>query len=261
MPGVRIPAGPSDHACTFEPRGSMKPIQPSTAPPSRGRILHEPLFRRVLILSVAVHLALLTFGWLVQWRVAPGGALPAASLPAILHTTAAGEPDRGIAPSIRPQPGSPSPVRLTAPTRTGPRPSAVRPLTVPLPASHRQPLSESLARALHRPALSSAPPAPAAMASASARMSPTYQSRSNPQPTYPRVARRRGWQGTTVLAVQVSEKGEADQVTVEQSSGYRLLDRAAADTVRRWQFQPGRIGQTTVAMMVRVPVVFRLADG
>ncbi|TVR78426.1 MAG: energy transducer TonB [Rhodospirillales bacterium] len=79
----------------------------------------------------------------------------------------------------------------------------------------------------------------------------------NPLPPYPEMARRRGQEGQVVLAVVLAADGTALQVSVADSSGYRLLDQAAAHTVKRWRFTPdhGR-GQATV----RVPIAFRLTD-
>lgn len=79
----------------------------------------------------------------------------------------------------------------------------------------------------------------------------------NPLPPYPETARRRGQEGQVVLAVVVAADGTALQVSVADSSGYRLLDQSAARTVQRWRFTPetGR-GQA----IVHVPIAFRLTD-
>lgn len=79
----------------------------------------------------------------------------------------------------------------------------------------------------------------------------------NPLPPYPETARRRGQEGQVELAVVVAADGTALQVSVADSSGYRLLDQSAARTVQRWRFTPeqGR-GQA----IVRVPITFRLTD-
>ena len=86
--------------------------------------------------------------------------------------------------------------------------------------------------------------------------SPLYHR--NPKPPYPNLARRRGWQGTVVLAVTVSEKGSANQVAVHTSSGYELLDSAASDTVSTWHFLPGKKNGQPVTTKVLVPVHFKL---
>ena len=82
--------------------------------------------------------------------------------------------------------------------------------------------------------------------------------RQNPKPAYPALARRRGWQGTVILAVTVSENGLAEQVTIHKSSGYNLLDTTARNTVHSWRFLPGLKNDRPATMKVLVPVHFRL---
>ena len=61
----------------------------------------------------------------------------------------------------------------------------------------------------------------------------------NPPPEYPVVARRRGWQGTVIVAVTCDANGMVTTATVVRSSGHEVLDAAALATVRRWQFVGG----------------------
>ncbi|HJV51551.1 MAG TPA: energy transducer TonB, partial [Noviherbaspirillum sp.] len=61
-----------------------------------------------------------------------------------------------------------------------------------------------------------------------------------------------------LLLVQVSAKGEADDVQIKQGSGYPRLDEAALNAVRKWRFVPARRGTEPVASSVVVPLVFRL---
>ncbi|WP_025323815.1 TonB family protein [Deferrisoma camini] len=77
-------------------------------------------------------------------------------------------------------------------------------------------------------------------------------------PPYPRLARRRGWQGVVRLRVRVSPDGRVLDASVEQSSGYRVLDRAALEAVRGWRFRPAVRGGEPVASEVVVPVRFSL---
>jgi len=80
----------------------------------------------------------------------------------------------------------------------------------------------------------------------------------NPKPVYPTIARRRRYQGTTLLEVQVDSRGRVGELRVVQSSGYEVLDRAALTAVRDWLFEPGRRRDVRVDMWVRVPVRFQL---
>ena len=87
---------------------------------------------------------------------------------------------------------------------------------------------------------------------------PVY--RKNPPPQYPRVARRRGYQGTIVLEVLVNREGRVEKLRVFQSSGYTVLDKSAIRSVKGWLFEPGRRGDEKVAMWVKLPVRFQLKE-
>jgi protein TonB len=80
----------------------------------------------------------------------------------------------------------------------------------------------------------------------------------NPPPEYPSVARRRGYEGTVVLEVFVDREGRVLDLSLFQSSGHNVLDRAAMQAVRGWLFEPARRGEETVDMWVKVPLTFRL---
>ena len=61
-----------------------------------------------------------------------------------------------------------------------------------------------------------------------------------PTPAYPKLARERGWQGTVILKALIEKEGHPADVSVERSSGFKILDNAALETVRKWAFQPAR---------------------
>ncbi|MFO7598639.1 MAG: energy transducer TonB [Candidatus Desulfacyla sp.] len=90
------------------------------------------------------------------------------------------------------------------------------------------------------------------------KATPVY--RKNPRPEYPRTARRRGYEGTVLLEVLVNSAGKVDELRLEESSGYDILDRSAMKSVRNWVFEPGSIGDRKVDMWVRVPVRFELKE-
>lgn len=80
----------------------------------------------------------------------------------------------------------------------------------------------------------------------------------NPAPDYPTRARRRGWEGRAILEVEVDEEGRPAEVRLVESSGYRLLDQAALETVERWRFTPARRGGKTEADTLKLPIRFAL---
>ena len=80
----------------------------------------------------------------------------------------------------------------------------------------------------------------------------------NDPPRYPPSARRNGVEGRVNLRVRVTRDGRAAQVQVHESSGSTLLDNAALEAVKNWQFVPARRGQEAIESTVIVPIVFRL---
>ena len=80
----------------------------------------------------------------------------------------------------------------------------------------------------------------------------------NPPPVYPRLAKKKGYEGRTVLEVEVFEDGTVGTVTIETTSGYEILDRAALKSVREWVFLPGTENGNRIRQVVLVPVRFQL---
>ena len=82
--------------------------------------------------------------------------------------------------------------------------------------------------------------------------------RDNPAPAYPVLARKRGYEGTVILEVFVNRNGRVGDLKIHQSSGQAILDEAALASVKGWQFNPGKKGDTAIDMWVRVPIRFNL---
>lgn len=82
----------------------------------------------------------------------------------------------------------------------------------------------------------------------------------NQPPEYPKLAKQMRQEGLVILRVEVDQKGVPTTVEVEQGSGYQLLDQAALKAVKRWRFQPERIGGVPVKSKVSIPVRFRLEE-
>ena len=85
---------------------------------------------------------------------------------------------------------------------------------------------------------------------------PVY--RENPAPRYPRTARRRGYEGAVLLEVLVNREGKVKELRIFRSSGYPVLDKAALSSVKKWIFEPGKRGDESIEMWVKIPVSFRL---
>lgn len=81
-------------------------------------------------------------------------------------------------------------------------------------------------------------------------------------PPYPRVAIADSLEGVVLLRVLVGADGKPVEVTIEKSSGHRVLDREAQRHVlRTWTFRPAtRDGQPVQAIGI-VPIDFNLSRG
>jgi TonB family protein len=77
------------------------------------------------------------------------------------------------------------------------------------------------------------------------------------EPEYTDEARRARVQGTVVLHIEVDTRGQAQNITVRQSLGLGL-DERAIEAVRRWRFRPGYRNGKPWAASALVQVNFRL---
>ncbi|MBT8041895.1 MAG: energy transducer TonB [Pontiella sp.] len=79
-------------------------------------------------------------------------------------------------------------------------------------------------------------------------------------PPYPRVSRRRGEEGTVILAIEVLANGKAGGVKVIESSGYRRLDKAAVNAAKEAAYQPAISRGRDVDSILTQPFVFELTQ-
>lgn len=82
--------------------------------------------------------------------------------------------------------------------------------------------------------------------------------KNNPLPRYPKIARRRGYEGTVLLDVLIDQSGKIVNAKVNTSSGFKMLDKAALKSVRGWTFEPGSVGGQKAEMWFKLPVRFEL---
>ncbi len=156
----------------------------------------------------------------------------------------------------------PQAVAETLPEKAVPKPSEIRTQKAPEAVVARQVVAPVTAPAPSRPAAKKpaedlgSPPAVEEEQIEEAR--PDYLR--NPLPEYPYLARQRHWEGVVWLLVDVSAKGEVNDLRIEKSCGHRVLDRAAKRSVRHWQFHPARRAGLPVPSQVRIPVRFSLED-
>ncbi len=78
------------------------------------------------------------------------------------------------------------------------------------------------------------------------------------RPLYPRMAREQGWHGKVVLRARITAEGIVKDATVQESSGFQVLDDSAVQAVKDWSFKPAKNGEFTVASTVDLPIRFDL---
>ncbi|MFO8239842.1 MAG: TonB family protein [Dissulfuribacterales bacterium] len=78
------------------------------------------------------------------------------------------------------------------------------------------------------------------------------------KPKYPRYSRINGEEGTVVFIVEVHADGRPGKIEMETSSGYRRLDRAAANALEKAAFVPAMRSGKAVASIKQIAFRFDL---
>lgn len=144
------------------------------------------------------------------------------------------------APSITPPP---LPLLAAAPTEPT--------ITLPQPAAQPAP-----AAAVSAPVAAAPAPAPAPVVP---RNVSSVEYIRAPQPVYPTISRRLGESGTVVLRILISERGLAEQVSVQKTSGFVNLDEAGRQAALRALFKPLLIDGKPVPVYATVALNFELS--
>ncbi len=77
-------------------------------------------------------------------------------------------------------------------------------------------------------------------------------------PVYPRQALRRHQQGEALIRVLVNAEGNTQNVFLQRSSGYAILDRSALHAVKGWNFVAAEEDGEPIDAWVEVPVAFKI---
>jgi protein TonB len=220
--------------------------------------IHNSRIWRVSGAVLLAHLALL-------WAMGQTGLEQAANLEEaqVIMASVMVESPTPPAPQPKPQPQAKS----VSPAVPQPRPT---PIPTPLPTVSKQAEASPSAPVMApvvTPVVAATNSAPAAAPSTSASKpappslvlpSSDADYLNNPPPTYPRISKRMGEQGTVIVHVFIGLQGTAEQAEIRTSSGYDRLDKAALDTVQRWRYVPGKRHGNPEAMWFNVPVRFVL---
>ncbi|MEK7347072.1 MAG: TonB family protein [Pseudomonadota bacterium] len=234
--------------------------------PGRSHNSHNHRLWRVGGTVLLAHVALLWAmeqGWLEQAPIVEEAQVIMAS---VMVESQRVESPTPPAPQAKPQPKSvtptvpqprPTPTPTPLPTASkqaeaSPFPPVVAPVVAPTSSSPSTSISTSTSAAAPSPSVGKPAPPSLVLPSSDA----DYQN--NPPPTYPRMSKRLGEQGTVTVRVFIGLQGTAEQAEIRTSSGYDRLDKAALETVQRWRYVPGKRHGSPEAMWFNVPVRFVL---
>ena len=108
---------------------------------------------------------------------------------------------------------------------------------------------------------SSPPPPPSAPAAAQVTVRPGGDIKppvkvKDVAPAYPRIAREAQVQGMVIVEATIGPDGKVQDARIRRSNP--LLDAAALDAVRRWEYTPTLLNGIPVAVVMTVTVNFRL---
>lgn len=169
---------------------------------------------------------------------------------------AAPKPPAQIAPAPAPLPKqlhvpqafiAPAPEVMTTPLQATPENTI--PITPPTPAT------STIATLTSTPA---APPAP--ISNTLPKLVSGVEYLQAPQAEYPALARRMGEEGKVTLRVLVNEKGRAEKVEIQKSSGFNRLDEAARVAVMRALFKPYIEDGKPFMMLATATISFSLSS-
>jgi periplasmic protein TonB len=215
---------------------------------------------------------------------APDPVVPETPMPELIEVLPEAQSARPPMPLVQPtRPVSPSPLSPEVTPPPAPSPPVSTPPTRPRPPqtapAREVPKRTAPPTTFNDALIARVPPSapksqdrgasPAPTTGAAERMPPPaslpqasgVRYGQNPGPAYPSEARRRGWEGTVLLLVEIRENGRPDRITVKQSSGHSVLDEAAKGAVGRWTFIPAQRDGRTLRSLAEVPIVFSLRNG
>ena len=171
---------------------------------------------------------------------------------------------------------TPEPVPQPKPQAEPPKPKVV-PVVKPTPKPKPQPVIKPkpspqaiTETAPPPPKPSSEPPSEAVVLAPAAAAAPAVAARPKivsgvayinaPRPVYPALDARMGNEGTVTLRVLINERGRADKVEIQKSSGSTRMDEAARSAVLRATFRPHLEDGKAIPVYTIVPINFTLSN-
>ena len=78
---------------------------------------------------------------------------------------------------------------------------------------------------------------------------------------YPTLAQKRNWQGKVELSLRVTSNGKIEDVQLNNSSGYSILDQAAISSLLKVGNLPQISSWLPYDVHLKIPVIYQLTEG
>lgn len=214
--------------------------------------------------SIALHALLLITTDQAQVFAMPVGnpsqsvAINMVSMP---KPSAPAQPEPVLPAAVEPQKTAPTPATVAKPKPAKiAKPVATTPAK---PQSTQKPVTEPIEPITHNEVAREVSPTQPSEASKGISSQPILLDKpafvSAPvQPRYPRIAQKRGIEGTVMYEIWLDEQGRQIKQQLISSSGTELLDQSALEAIKQWQFSPRILDGAPVAHRVHIPVRFKL---
>jgi protein TonB len=222
------------------------------------------MFARSLPVSIAVHLAALVLVFVVPLATPVALSVPASPLPPFVKAAAIPPPPAPprAASSRVAQSARPSVAPTIAPTAIAPDidpASAPSAITDPFGSAGPPVDADAFGAGMESVVMPSPPQAPRPAGPVHvAELLVAPKKLLDVRPVYPEIARTARVEGTVILEAVLDRKGRVSQVRVVRSS--MLLDQAAIDAVRQWQYTPSTLHGQPVEVLMTITITFTLQE-
>jgi protein TonB len=206
---------------------------------------HVPLISFLLVIGAHA-------GGLAAVMLSPSAPKPIEIvMPAIQGTLVMAEPEEAPPPPPEPPPPPPPPEKKPEPKPTPKPPPKAPPSERAVKAPEPEPPPPVEKPAEPKPVEPAPPPPVQPPRAASGKLN-------NQALVYPHMSRKLREQGTVVLDILVKTDGTIGDIKIKTSSGFKRLDDAAVNAVKRWRYEPATQGGVKIDFWYVQPVEFNL---
>ncbi|MQR02183.1 energy transducer TonB [Glaciimonas soli] len=208
----------------------------------------------ILLLHIALFLALKN-GLVQQVTL----AIPQQIVTVFIAPQAASQPSK---PKVVTPKAVPVAKKNSAPPPPIPVPAASRTPAPPIaaPVAETESQHEDVSEVATETAIPAASPAATVAAPTPRTITSGIEYIQEPRPEYPSSSKRMGEEGKVIMRVLINEKGRAERIEIQKTSGYSRLDDAAKRAMLRALFKPYMENGKAIPVYAIVPINFQLSN-